>query len=139
MILNSITKTVSIDAPVGKVFEFLADAGNWAQWAVVNVKSIEPGEGEWWDMETPVGRARLRIRPDASLGLLDHDFEAPDAAWTVPARVVANGDGCEFMITFFQPPTFTKEFFEQQIGLVDKELAKLKELMESDSEASVAR
>lgn len=131
MILNSITKTVSIAAPVSKVFAFLANPANWPQWAIVNVKSIKPGEGEWWEMQTPVGQAKLRLRPDASLGILDHDFEAPDARWTVPARVVPNGDGSEFMMTFFQPPAFTKDFFEQQISLVERELAKLKELLES--------
>lgn len=131
MILNSITKTVAVEAPVSKVFGFLSDPANWPQWAIVNVKSVKPGDGEWWNMETPVGRAKLRIRPDETSGTLDHDFDAPDASWTVPARLVANGDGCEFIITFFQPPAFTKEFFEQQIALVDQELAKLKELMES--------
>lgn len=131
MILNSITKIVSINAPVSKVFEFLSNPANWPLWAIVNVKSIKPGESAWWDMETPIGQAKLRIRPDATSGILDHDFNTPDASWTVPARVVPNGDGSEFMITFFQPPDFSKDFFEQQISLVDRELAKLKELMES--------
>lgn len=132
MILNSITKTVSINAPVSKVFEFLANPANWSKWAIINVKSIKPGDGEWWEMDTPIGQAKLRIRPDEASGTLDHDFNAPDASWTVPARVVPNSDGSEFMITFFQPPAFTKDFFEQQINLVDKELAKLKELMETE-------
>jgi hypothetical protein len=35
------------------------------------------------------------------------------------------------MITFFQPPTFTDDFFDQQTALVDSELAKLKEILES--------
>jgi Polyketide cyclase / dehydrase and lipid transport len=131
MILYSITKSVSIDAPPARVFEFLANAANWPKWAIVNVKSVKPAEGEWWDMETPAGRAKLRIRPNAGLGTLDHDFNAPDASWTVPARVVPNGSGSEFMITFFQPPSFTKEFFEEQAAQVDKELAQLKNLMES--------
>lgn len=38
-------------------------------------------------METPSGKAKLRIRPNAELGTLDHDFDAPEASWTVPARV----------------------------------------------------
>lgn len=130
MIPNSITKTVSINAPVTKVFGFLSHAGNWPQWAIINVLSIRASEGEWWEMETPMGQAKLRIRPDPLTGLLDHDFHAPDASWTVPARVVSNGDGCEFMMTFFQPPTFGDDFFRQQVGLVGQELAKLKELME---------
>jgi hypothetical protein len=50
----------------------------------------------------------------------------------VPARVVRNGDGAEFLITFFQPPGFTDEFFDAQIALVDLELAKLKEILEAN-------
>jgi hypothetical protein len=86
MILNSITKTVSIDAPPARVFEFLADPANWPEWAIVNVKSIKPAGDGWWEMETPAGKARLRIRPDRASGTLDHEFLAPDASWTVPAR-----------------------------------------------------
>ena len=131
MLRHSITKTVSIAAPPARVFAFLAEAANWLRWAIVNVKSVKPAAGDWWEMETPAGKARLRLRPNAALGTLDHDFQAPDASWTVPARVVPNGDGSEFMITFFQPPSFTREFFEEQAALVDRELAQLKLLMES--------
>ena len=131
MIGYSITKSVSIDVPGDRVFAFLADAANWPKWAIVNVKSIKRADDQWWTMETPAGMARLRIRPNAELGILDHDFNAPDATWTVPARLVPNGSGCEFMMTFFQPPAFTRQFFEEQLALVDKELARLKSLMES--------
>lgn len=131
MIAYAITKTISIDAPQDRVFAFLADAANWPKWAVVNVKSVKPAADQWWDMETPVGMAKLRIRPNAEFGILDHDFNAPDASWTVPARLVSNGSGCMFMITFFQPPAFNREFFEEQAALVDTELAQLKSLMES--------
>jgi len=131
MIGYSITKSVSIDAPRDRVFAFLADAANWPKWAIVNVKSVKRAENQWWDMETPAGMARLRIRPNAEFGILDHDFNAPDASWTVPARVVPNGSGCEFTITFFQPPALTKQLFEEQAALVDRELTQLKFIMES--------
>ena len=130
MILRTVTKSVSIDASIIKVFAFLADASTWPRWAIVNVKAIKKAEGDWWDMQTPLGAARLRSRPNEQLGILDHDFAAPDANWTVPARVVPNGSGSLFMITFFQPPGFTDEFFDQQTALVDQELAKLKEILE---------
>ena len=74
--------------------------------------------------------AKLRIRANAEYAILDHDFEAPDASWSVPARVVPNGTGSEFMITFYQPPHFMDVFFDEQVSLVDKELAKLKENLE---------
>jgi len=131
MIGYAITKSISIDAPTDRVFAFLADAANWPQWAIVNVKSVKRADDQWWDMETPAGMAKLRIRAIAELGILDHDFQAPDASWTVPARVVPNGSGSELMITFFQPPALTKQFFEEQAALVDKELAQLKSIMES--------
>ena len=130
MVRRSVTKTVSINRDVKTVFFFLADAANWPRWAIVNVKSVKPAGRDWWEVETPDGRARLRIRADDGQGILDHDFQAADAQWTVPARVVANGDGSEFVITFFQPPAFSDEHFDQQVALVDQELAQLKVLME---------
>lgn len=131
MIGYSITKTISIDAPKDRVFAFLADASNWPKWATVNVRSVRQADDTWWDLETSAGMAKLRIRPNAEFGILDHDFNAPDASWTVPARLVPNGSGCDFLITFFQPPGFTREFFEAQATLIDQELAQLKLLMES--------
>ncbi len=128
---RSITKTVRIARNPKAVFDFLADLGNWPKWAIVNVKSTHrTADPEWWDMVTPRGQARLRMRADEAHFILDHDFVDSQASWTVPARIIANGSGAEFMITFFQPPSFTDAFFDEQIKLVDNELAKLKELLE---------
>ncbi|MFI9320121.1 hypothetical protein ACIGXI_10115 [Kitasatospora aureofaciens] len=129
---RSTTKTVSIRRPVAEVFAFLADPANWPAWAVVNVKAVEPTDDpDWWLMTTPRGLAKLRIRGNAELGILDHDYVEDQASWQVPARVVANGTGAEFMITFFQPPTFTDASFDEQIALVDTELATLKRILET--------
>jgi hypothetical protein len=129
---RSVTKTVTIARPATEVFAFLADPANWPAWAVVNVKAIEPTDDpDWWLMSTPHGPAKLRIRGDARLGVLDHDYVEEQASWQVPARVVANGTGAEFMITFFRPPAFTDAFFDQQIALVDTELATLKRVLET--------
>jgi hypothetical protein len=127
-----VTKSVSIDRPAGEVHAYLADARNWPQWAVVNVLATDPTDDpRWWRMTTPRGTGELRIRGDAATGLLDHDFRDPQAAWTVPARVVPNGRGAEFLITFFQPPVLSDEEFDRQTALVDVELATLKRVLES--------
>jgi hypothetical protein len=129
---RSITKTVRLDCDVETAFAFLANPGNWPQWAIVNVQSTSPtADPPWWDMTTPHGAARLRIRADAAHGILDHDFVDAQASWTVPARIVRNGAGAEFMITFFQPGSFADEFFDEQIKLVDLELAQLKKVLEA--------
>ena len=132
--LRSVTKTVRINCSPKSAFDFLADLANWPRWAVVNVLSTSPTiDPDWWDMVTPHGKARLRMRADECHGVLDHDFVDPLVSWTVPARVIANAAGAEFIITFFQPPSFTDEFFDQQVKLVDIELVKLKELLESQA------
>ncbi|MGH8153938.1 MAG: hypothetical protein ACREP0_01670, partial [Rhodanobacteraceae bacterium] len=98
----------------------------------VNVLSTRlTDDSDWWDMVTPRGTARLRMRADADHGILDHDFVDAQASWMVPARVIRNGEGAEFMITFFQPPGFTDALFDEQIQLVDAEMAKLKALLEA--------
>lgn len=128
---RSITKQVSIERDVATVFDFVADLANWPRFAIVNVTSVSKRPGEdWWDMVTPRGSARLRIRPVASLGILDHDFVDPQASWTVPARVVPNGAGAELTMTLFQPPGLSNAEFDAQMKLMDVELAKLKEILE---------
>jgi Polyketide cyclase / dehydrase and lipid transport len=129
--IRSITKTVRIDQDPKAAFAYLSDLGNWPQWAIVNVKSTRrTDDPEWWDMITPRGEARLRLRADPRHGILDHDFVDSQASWPVYARVIENGGGAEFMITLFQPPNFTDAFFDEQMKQVDIELAKLKELLE---------
>jgi hypothetical protein len=128
---RSTTKSVRIERDVPTVFAFLANPTNWPRWAVVNCKSISssPDRG-WWNMTTPHGPARLRIRTDAAHGILDHDWIDSQASWTVLARVVPNEGGAEFMMTFRQPPSFSDAFFDEQISLVDVEFAKLKDVLE---------
>lgn len=132
--VRAITKSVAVDRPHTEVFAYLADAANWPQWSVVNVLAIEADEEQgWWRLDTPHGPGRLRIRADAATGVLDHDWRDPQAAWTVPARVVPNGRGAQFLITFFQPPVLDDEEFERQADLVDTELATLKRVLEDVS------
>lgn len=131
MVSSSITKTISIEAPVSKVFTFVSNLANWPKWATANVVAVKPGAGEWWAMETRTGLGRLRIKPDEALGTLDYDMVVSGVQWAVSARVVSKGEGSEFSVTYSQPPSLSKEAFEKQMANADKELAKLKELMES--------
>lgn len=126
------TKSVSINCPPDKAWAYLAEATNWPQWAVVNVKGVAATDDPaWFSLTTPHGTGQIRIRGDRSLGLLDHDFRDPQASWTVPARVVPNGAGCEFLMTFFQPAAIDDDEFDRQALQVDTELATLKQILEA--------
>lgn len=63
------------------------------------------------------------------LGLLDHVWKDPQASWTVPDRVIPNGEGSTFLMTFFQPPAQDDNAFDDAAKEVDIEPAKLKELL----------
>ena len=82
------------------------------------------------------GPAEFRIRADAVTGIVDHDFrdESNEVA-TVPARVVANGRGADFLITVTQPPGVSDEVFEALLGSLETELATLKRALESTGDA----
>jgi hypothetical protein len=130
---RSVTKSVTIDRPAAEVHAFLADAENWPLWAIINVLAVEPGEEPgWWRLSTPDGPAEFRIHADASTGIVDHDFrdEAAEVA-RVPARVVGNGRGAEFLMTITQPPGVTDDVFDGLLASVDIELATLRKLLES--------
>jgi uncharacterized protein YndB with AHSA1/START domain len=132
-ISRSITKSVDLRVGVERAFEFLNDPENWPKWAIVNMKSAKPATDGWYDTETRQGKGQLKMLSNKPLGLLDHVWKDPQASWTVPARVIPNGDGSTFLMTFFQPPVLDDNAFEAAAKEVDIELAKLKKLLELES------
>lgn len=123
-------KSVDIQAPLEKVFAFLADPANWPQYAVVNLRSVTPGAGGWYNAVTKFGEGELKITPVPEFGLLDHTWKDPQATWTVYSRVVPNGGGATVSMALFQPPVMSDAQFEQAMKEMDVEMAKLKEILE---------
>lgn len=130
-ISSSMTKSVDMRVSPERAFEFLNNLENWPKWAVVNMKSVKRAADGWFDTETRYGKGQLKMLSNKALGLLDHVWKDPQASWTVPARVIPNGDGATFMMTFFQPPVLDDNAFDAAGKEVDKELAKLKEMLEA--------
>ena len=46
------------------------------------------------------------------------------------ARVLPNGDGSEVLITVFQQPEMTEAQYQQDLGLVKRDLERLKRVLE---------
>jgi len=131
VVSESKTKSIYIKAPVSKVFSFVANLANWPRWAVNNVVAAKPGSSEWWALETRTGLGRIRIKPDEAAGVLDYDLVSAGIQWSASARLTANGEGTEFSLTYTPPASVSKEALEKQVASADKELARLKDLMES--------
>jgi hypothetical protein len=42
-----VTKTIFVQCPVKKLFDFMVNAENWPRWAVHNVQAVQPGSDGW--------------------------------------------------------------------------------------------
>jgi Polyketide cyclase / dehydrase and lipid transport len=130
---TTVTKTMNIKASPDKVWEFVNDLSLWPKWAIYNVLSSKQGDGGYWLMEGPRGTSKVKMNSNKATGILDHDFIDPgEGHWKVPCRVVAGYSGSHFMITFTKPEQMPDEAFEVGMKLLDEELVKLKEYVETN-------
>jgi hypothetical protein len=129
-IARSAIKSVDIAATTEKVYEFLSNALNWPRYAVVNLKTVSPGQDGWFKAVTKFGEGEIKINGVKELGVIDHVWRDPQATWKVYARVVPNGEGSTVMMTLFQPPVMNGAQFDHAMTEMDIEMAKLKEIME---------
>ena len=129
-IARSAIKSADIQASPEKVYAFLADPMNWPQYAVVNLRSVSPGQNGWFKAVTKFGEGELKVNGLKEIGLFDHVWKDPQATWHVYARVVPNGDGSTVMMTLFKPPAMSDQQFDHSMEEMDIEMDKLKEILE---------
>ena len=128
--MKSKTLTISINCKSAKVYEFVSNLENMPRWAKTFCRSIKKSDGEWV-IETPQGLMGIRIAPRNDFGILDHAVApAPGVEVFVPMRVVPNGDGSEVIFTLFQQPGMSDQDFTRDQGMVEQDLATLKQVME---------
>lgn len=129
---TTVTKTINIKASPDKVWAFVNDLSKWPQWAIHNVINSKQGDNDYWLMEGPRGISKVKMNAEKATGILDHDFIDPgEGHWKVPCRVVEGYLGTHFMITFSKPNQMPEEAFEKGMKLLDEELIKLKEYVET--------
>lgn len=129
-IARSVIKHVDIQAAPEKVFAFLANPMNWPQYAVVNLRSVSPGQDGWFHAITKFGEGQIKVNGVEEFGLLDHTWQDQQACWDVYCCAVANGDGTTVMFTFFQPPTMNDPQFDVAMKEMEIEMASLKAILE---------
>ncbi len=123
--------SVGIARPAQEVYDFLSDPAHFPQWARGLGHSFEHVEGMTWRAETPMGRMRVLFSEPNRHGVLDHAVIPEDGpAMHNPMRVVANGDGAEVIFTLFQRPGMSGDEVAADAGVVARDLAALKVLLE---------
>jgi hypothetical protein len=124
---------VTIDTRADHVFEFLADPENLPRWAVGFCRSIRR-HGDRWIAQTAQGNLEVRYMTDPALGVIDFLISpAPGVEFVANSRVVANGDGAEYVFTQFQAPGMPDEVFDANVAALREELVVLKALMRARS------
>jgi uncharacterized protein YndB with AHSA1/START domain len=127
---RSDTRSIAIDAPREHVFAFVADPENLPRWAVGFCRSIRRDEAGRWIVSTGQGELPVRYETNEQAGTVDfHLTTAPDTELAAFSRVVANGDGAEYVFTQFQHPGMSDDAFEAQVRALGEELHVLRGLL----------
>jgi hypothetical protein len=123
--------SVSINRSAAEAYEFLSVPENFSKWASGLGASLRQA-GADWIAETPEGLATVRFSERNSYGVLDHSVRLPRSGSVyVPLRVVAQGDGCELVLTLFRQPEISDEKFAADAEWVMRDLHAAKRILEA--------
>ncbi|WP_426029950.1 SRPBCC family protein [Caulobacter sp. DWP3-1-3b2] len=123
--------TVSIARASAEVHAFAQPPETFPKWTA-GLGADLTRDGDRWIAHGPDGDVHVRFSPENPYGVLDHWVTLPDGSeLSIPLRVVANGDGAEVTLTLFRAPGMDDAAFARDQGLVAKDLATLKALMEA--------
>ncbi|WP_374074390.1 SRPBCC family protein [Bdellovibrio bacteriovorus] len=123
--------SVSINHPSSEVYEFTSNPENLPKWAEGLSGGSVIKSGDFWVSESPMGKVKIKFAEKNNLGVLDHDVTLPSGETNHnPFRVLKNGDGSEVVFTLYRLPKVTDQDFEKDAKQVEKDLKKLKSLLE---------
>ncbi|MCK9900391.1 polyketide cyclase [Parafrankia colletiae] len=113
------------------VAAFAGNPENLPLWAAGLSSGIRCEEGRWVT-DSPMGKAEVSFSGPVEHGVLDHDVTLPDGTVTHnPLRVLRNGEGSEVVFTLFQLPGVADDAFDRDVAHVRADLARLRNLLES--------
>ena len=122
--------SISIACSLEQAYDFLCLPENFPKWASGLAGSLRNIGGRWM-AQTPAGEMRVRFSERNEFGVLDHwVYPQPDVQIYVPLRVIANGSGCELVLTLFRQPDMTDEKFAADADWVMRDLAAAKRVLE---------
>jgi uncharacterized membrane protein len=122
--------SVSIERSAAQVYEFASNPENLPQWAGGLSGSIKKVDDEWI-AEAPMGRVKVEFAEKNKFGILDHDVTLSSGAkFYNPMRVFPNNDGSEVVFTLYRRPEMTDQNFVEDAESVERDLKKLKSLLE---------
>jgi hypothetical protein len=128
--IESRTLSVRIERPFAAVYEFLVDPANWNKWAYGLGNSLRRS-GDGWIADSDGSIVHVSFTPRNEYGVLDHTITRHSGARIyVPMRLITNGNGCELLFTLFREPAMTDDHYNSDTAFVQRDLNRLRELLE---------
>jgi hypothetical protein len=121
------TVTAVLDAPGGKVFEFLSSVDNLPAWATDFARELKYEQGKP-KVVNGLGEFYFSIRADPQSGVIDmYAGPTEDAMAVFPSRVVALGpEQSAYTFTMFKPPEMDETLFESQYRSLQREVENIR-------------
>jgi len=130
MTFNAKHISISINCPAAQVYEFASNPANLPQWAAGLSGSIQKIDNAWI-AESPMGKVKVAFAEKNTFGVLDHDVTLPSGLTVYnPLRVFPNDSGSEVIFTLYRRPGMSDQDFADDAGLIERDLVKLKALLE---------
>jgi hypothetical protein len=131
MMLELQAISVNIARSLQDVAAYLQQPSNFPHWADGLGKLTEKLSDLEWLADTPVGQVRVCFSQRNDYGVADHWVTLPDGTEiAIPVRAIANGEGATVSLTLFRQPSMTDSDFARDRGMVEKDLATLKNILE---------
>jgi hypothetical protein len=123
------TRSITIAAPPREVLRFVADPRNLPRWAPGFAPAVLEREGRWF-VSGERGEFEIVVLASDELGTFDL-WPAADARRGIRTRVIANGDGSEYVLTILMQDDVDEAAVTGQIEVIEQELGAVRELMEA--------
>jgi hypothetical protein len=111
------TRSISIAAPPSAVLDFVGDPRTLPRWAPAFTGTMEP-DGEHWRID---GGRLVDVRVSRERGTVDI-VAAADPRRGAFSRVIANGEGSEYLFTLQFPDGTGEDAVARQMAVVEAEL-----------------
>ena len=123
--------SVSIACAPARAYAFLCVPEHFCHWASGLAQGLREVDGEWL-ASTPSGELRVRFSTPNELGVLDHwVYLQPDAPLYIPLRLLANGTGCELVLSLYRQAEMSEAQFAADAEWVLRDLQTAKRLLEA--------
>jgi hypothetical protein len=125
-----IVKTMTINKNLDEVYNFFINIENWEKGgALSNIRKNE--YRDVWEVDTPVGKARIKLKANHEFGILDHEFIGSGGDnWVVFCRIIESGKDSVISWIFIKPAALSNDEFKNQLLNFDKEMQGWKKALE---------